>query len=177
MNSSTNKTLWKALPFALAGACLLWAADVSVDYDHKADFSQYRTYSWLKVEATDPLWNDRISSAIDSQLTGKGWSKVPSGGDAAVAAIGGVHNQEQLDTFYNGFGGRWGWRGFGEATTTVENVRVGTLMVDIFDGHTQKLIFRATGSNALSGKPEKNEEKLNKTVADIFKHFPPPPKG
>lgn len=50
-------------------------------------------------------------------------------------------------------------------------------MVDIFDGHSKKLIWRGTVSNALSGKPEQNEKKLQKSVQDLFKNFPPKPKG
>ena len=62
-------------------------AMVKTDYDHKADFGQYKSYSWLKVEAGDTLWADRITNAVDSQLAAKGWTKAPSGGDATVAAI------------------------------------------------------------------------------------------
>ena len=32
-------------------------------------------------------------------------------------------------------------------------------------------------SEALSGKPEKNEKKLADAVEDMFKHFPPQSKG
>jgi hypothetical protein len=63
------------------------------------------------------------------------------------------------------------------ATTTVENIPVGTLVVDLFDGSTKKLIWRAHGSDTLSGKPEKNEKKLEKRVAELFEHFPPKSKG
>jgi len=29
----------------------------------------------------------------------------------------------------------------------------------------------------LSGKPEEDEKKMDKAVAEMFKNFPPPPKG
>ena len=43
-----------------------------------------------------------------------------------------------------GFGGGWFWRGFGDgmAVTDVENIPIGTLVVDIFDSPTKKLIWR-----------------------------------
>src|SRR5262249_22500828 len=108
----------------------------------------------------------------------KGWQQVSSGGDASVSAFGATHNEQTLQTFYDGFGGGWFWRGFDTtATTTVENTPVGTLMVDIFDTKTKKLIWRGSASDTLSSKPEKNENKLEKSVDDMFKHFPPPPKG
>jgi len=174
-----RKLLAVVVPAIAAAACLLYA-DVKVDYSHHADFTKYHTYSWIKVQAEDPLWNDRIQNAIDSELTAKGWQRVPSGGDAALAAYGSTKTQQSLQTWYDGFGGGWGWRGFGGlgyATTTTENTQVGTLMVDVFDGNTKQLVWRGSSSATLSGNPEKNEKKMNKDVADMFKKFPPQSKG
>ena len=171
-----------ALPLLLfaGGACLLYAK-VATDYDHAADFGRYHTYSWIKVQTEDPLWDSRIQAAIDSQLSAKGWQTVPSGGDTSLAAYGSAHNQRTLETWYNGFGGGWGWRrgwgGPGYATTAVENTPVGNLMVDVFDSQSKKLVWRGSSSESLSGKPDKNEKKLEKDVAEMFKHFPPPAKG
>ena len=162
----------------LACACVVLAT-VKTDYSHSADFGHYRTYSWIKVSVEDPLWEDRVTRAVDSQLSAKGWMKVPDGGDAAVAAYGSTRTQKTLQTWYEGFGGGWHWHGFGDglATTTEEDTPVGTLMVDIFDSATQKLIWRGVATDTLSGKPEKDEKKMDKAVAEMFKKFPPPPKG
>jgi hypothetical protein len=162
----------------VAGAAIL-IADVKTDYSHSTDFGQLHTYSWLKVDAGDTLWVDRIQRAVDGELTAKGWSKVESGGDAAVSAFGSRQNQQSLQTYYDGFGGGWFWRGFGPdlATTTIVNTPVGSLVVDIFDGHSKHLIWRGTANKTLSDKPEKNERKLEAAVRDMFKNFPPPPKS
>ena len=171
------------LPLALVatGAFFALVAKVSSDYDHNTDFGKYHTYSWIKVQAQDTLWDDRIANAVDSQLTAKGWQKLASGGDASVAAFGATKNQRTIETWYDGIGGGWGWRrgwgGGGMATTTVENTPVGTLLVDIFDSQTKKLVWRGNASETLSGKPEKNEKKLNSEVQDLFKKFPPASKG
>lgn len=167
---------------AIAVTCLF--AKTATDYDHKADFAKYHTYSWAGVNVQEPLWQDRIESAVDSQLTAKGWQKVASGGDAEVSAVGATHNEQTIDTFYNGgFGGGWfhhGWWGMGGpamATTTVENTPVGTLHVDIFDAQTKKVIWHGSSSDTLSAKPEKNEDKLSKATEEMFKNFPPHEKG
>jgi hypothetical protein len=147
-------------------------ADVHTDYDHKADFSRYHTYQWIKVQTTDPLWQQRISEAVDHELQAKGWQRVDSGADVALSAVGATHNQQEYQTFYNGLGG-WRWRGMGETTTTVENYPVGTLVLDMYDGRNHQLIWRGTSSDTLSSKPSKNEKKLDKDVSKMFDKFPP----
>ncbi|MGA2601149.1 MAG: DUF4136 domain-containing protein [Bryobacteraceae bacterium] len=169
----------RILRYAALGAvttCILFAAKVTTDYDHSADFGQYHTYSWERVKAGDQLWADRITRDVDQQLSAKGWQKVESGGDVAVTGFGSTKEQPTLNTFYDGFGG-WRWGGFGETTTTVTNTPVGTLVVDMFDARTKHLIWRGMSAETLSGKPEKNENKLADAVKDMFKKFPPPAKS
>ena len=107
--------------FASAGAALLFATasfaqQVKTDYDHKTDFSQYKTYSWEKVQTSNALWVDRIKGAVNAALTAKGWTPVESGGDVAILAMEMAHNHPTLNTYYDGFGGGWRWGGFGEGT-------------------------------------------------------------
>ncbi|MGC2477726.1 MAG: DUF4136 domain-containing protein [Candidatus Sulfotelmatobacter sp.] len=156
--------------WALATAVL--GIEVKTDFDHHVNFSGYKTYSWAKVETPDPLWNDRVKDAVDRELTAKGWTEVASGGDVSVVAIGTTREKPTLRTFYDGFDG-WMWGGFADATTYVENYTVGTLVIDMFDTRTKKLIWRSSASDALSGKPEKDEKKVDKAVGKMFEHFPP----
>jgi hypothetical protein len=158
--------------FALAVALGAPAQDVKTDYDHHANFSQYHTYYWEKVQTTDPLWQSRIQDAVDHDLQAKGWQRVDNGADVAIAAVGSARNEKEYQTFYNGMGG-WRWGGFGETTTTVENYRVGTLVLDFYDAHNKQLIWRGSAQEALSDKPEKNEKKLEKSVSKMLDHFPP----
>jgi hypothetical protein len=166
------------LPAVLASAFALYAA-VHTDYDKKADFSRYHTYSWIGVKASDSLWQNRITSAVDSALSAKGWSKVASGGDASVSALGQTTEKDTLETFYDGFPG-WGWRarwwgggmGMGESTTQVIPEKVGNLNVDIFDGNSKQLIWRGVASEVISSSADKNEKKMEKAVDDMFKKFP-----
>jgi len=161
---------------ALLGAAALFGQQVKTDYDRAADFSQYKTYSWQKVQTQDPLWVDRIEQAVNADLTAKGWTQVPSGGNVAIVAIEMTRNQQTHDTFYNGFGGGWRWgSGFGDSTTTVENYKVGTLVVDMFDAKTKALIWRGSSSDTLSSKSDTNIKNLDKGVKKMFDHFPPEP--
>ena len=157
---------------ALTMAVSALPADIRTDYDHHADFTKYKTYSWAKVDTPDPLWNDRVKEAVDRALTAKGWSQVPSGGDVSLVAVGTTREKPTLRTFYNGFDG-WLWGGFADATTYVEDYTMGTLVVDMFDTNNKRLLWRGSASDVLSGKPEKDEKKLEKVVSKMFEHFPP----
>jgi len=159
--------------FAVLGLGLL-LAEINVDYNHSADFGSLKTYSWLKADAGNPLWADRIREAVDRELTAKGLTMQPNGGDMAVAAFGRTKEELTYNTFYDTLGGGWFWHGFGTtATTTVQQTPVGTLTVDLFDGNSKKLIWRGVATKTLSEKPEKNEKKLNDAVGGLFKKFPP----
>jgi hypothetical protein len=154
------------------------AQQVKTDYDRGANFAQYKTYSWAQVKTKDPLDVDRIKNAVNAALATKGWTKVDSGGDVSILAMEITREQQTLNTFYDGFGGGWGWRGFGgggfsEATTTTDTYRVGTVVVDLFDNKTKRLIWRGSSSDTLSNNSGKNIKNLDKGVDKMFKQFPP----
>ena len=169
--------------FVLMGMALLFAGAVSAqqvktDYDRSANFGQYKTYSWEQVKTKDTLDVDRIKNAVNVALMAKGWTQVESGGDVSIVAMEITRNQETLNTFYDGFGGGWGWRrfgggGLGEATTTTETYKVGTVVVDLFDSKTKQLIWRGATSDTLSNNSDKNIKNLDKGVEKMFKNFPP----
>jgi hypothetical protein len=163
-----------AMCFVLTAAS--FAQQVKTDYDHSANFGQYKTYSWEKVQTKDPLMVDRIKDAVNGALTAKGLTQVDSGGDLCVMAIEITQNQQTLNTFYDGFGGGWRWArfgGFGDATTTTETYQVGTLVVDLFNAKTKNLVWRGSASDTLSNNADKNTKNLDKGVQKMFAHFPP----
>jgi hypothetical protein len=151
---------------------------VKTDYDRAANFTHYKTYSWQHVKTRDPLDVDRIKDAVNAALAAKGWTRVDSGGDASIVAVEMTRDQQTLNTFYDGLGGGWGWRrfgggGFGEATTTTETYKVGTVVVDLFDTKSKQLIWRGSASDTLSNNSDKNIKNLDKAVEKMFQHFPP----
>src|SRR6266481_3695446 len=143
-----------------------FAQNVKTDYDHNANFSQYKTYSWEAVKTRNELNVDRIKNAVDADLTAKGWTQLPTGGSICLMAIEATQDKQTLNTFYNGFGGGWRWRGGigGDSTTYVDNYKVGTLVLDMFDSKTKKLVWRRSASDTLSDKADKNIKNLNKGV-------------
>lgn len=152
---------------------MAFGQNVRTDYDHHTDFGNFHTYSWAKVQTTDPLWEPRIKDAVNHALESKGWHEVQSGGEVMLTAVGSARNQQEYQTFYDGMGG-WGWgNGFGETTTNVVNQPVGTLILDMYNAQNKQLVWRGVASNTLSSKTEKNVHELDQAVDKMLKNFPP----
>jgi len=177
-NMKMQKVVLVLIGLVLLFATKASAQQVKTDYDRGANFAQYKTYSWEHVNTQDPLDVDRIKTAVNAALAAKGWTQVDSGGDVSIVAVEITRNQQTLNTFYDGLGGGWGWRrfgggGFGEATTTTETYKVGTVVVDLFDTKSKQLVWRGAASDTLSNNSDKNIKNLDKGVEKMFKQFPP----
>ncbi len=162
-----------AMPLLFAALTIPALADqVTVDYNHSSNFRALKTYSWSTVHTTNSIWDARVKEAVDRELAAKGWTQVPTGGDVALVALEKVSVQQQYDTMYDGFGGRR-FGGVGESTLSVDNYKVGTLIVSMFDTQDRQLIWRGTAHGDLAGNPDKNTKKLDSDVEKMFKKFPP----
>jgi hypothetical protein len=166
-----------------------FAGDVRTDYDHTVNFSQYNTYSWGKVQTSNPFFASRIQQAVDNQLQAKGWKLIPNGGAVTVFATDAVHDQQQVQTMYDnmggGWGGGWGWGGWGWggwggpgfgtgiATTTTTDQNVGNVVIDLFEGTSKKLLWRGLATDNLSSNDEKNTRMVDGDINNMFKNFPP----
>jgi hypothetical protein len=174
--SSTRKAA-SILAITISVATIAFAQETRTDYDRNADFSQYKTFSFAKIQTRNQLLVDRITSAVNAALSAKGLTQVSSGGDISIVAIEMTRDQQTLNTFYDNFGGGWGWRWggdeFGESTTTTDTYRIGTLVVDLFDAKSKNLIWRGSESDVLSDKSSRNIKNLDKGVEKLFREFPP----
>jgi Domain of unknown function (DUF4136) len=178
MNLRLSRLAAGLLLFLATGVAAL-AQDVKVDYDHSASFQGYKTYAWQPgTPAKNPLNDQRIIAAVDSQLMAKGLQKVTmdQNPDLVVLYHAATSTQTQYNTTsFGGWGWGWGWGGGGTTTTNVEQIPIGQLSVDIGDAKTKKLLWLGTASGTISDNPNKSTEKLNKAVAKMFKNFPPSP--
>jgi hypothetical protein len=170
---------------ATASCTFANAQKVSTDYDHRANFGAFHTFSIYKLQASSTLFEQRLRDDLIRTLTSRGLQMVPEGGDLAIAAIGSRKNQQEYNSFYEGLGGGgFGWRGrgfggfgggFGDegvTNTQLINIPVGTLVIDMYDGPKHQLVFRGMASETLSGNEDKNSKKLEKSVEKILEKYP-----
>ncbi len=166
---------------AVIGAAGCSTLSVSTDYDKAADFSSYRTFTWKDTgELKNSLWTKRIEGVFSDTLAAKGLKKVDSGGDLWVAAHPRLSKETQINTYNTGWGYGYGWYGYGGtgmATTTVTEIPVGTLMIDLVDAKKKELVWRGVASDTLNTDPsrtaEDREQKLREVAAKMFAGYPP----
>ncbi len=167
------RILWSF--FFLASSAAVLAQKVTVDYDHNLNFQNFKTYAWTRgTPLKNQLWDQRVIDGVDQQLAAKGFQKVDATAnpDLYVLYHAAIGQQTELNT--TNMGG-WGWRwGGGMATTTVDKIPTGQLVVDIGDAKTKKLAWMGSSSDTLSDKPDKNQKKLTSALTKMFKKFPPP---
>jgi hypothetical protein len=168
---------------AILSSLLLWTAmaltaqRVQTSYDRTADFSGYKTYSWVSKTASTSLRDQRAEDAVSSSLAAKGLTHVPSGGDLAICATDSSQERQKLVTFCNGTRGGWGGGGFGggpfcDAATTTKTYTVDTLAVGILDPNSRALLWRASLTDTLAADSNAQNRNLDRDVEKLFSHFP-----
>lgn len=152
---------------------------VQTEADPAVDFSQYRSYVWLQQPSgIAPLQMQRIVAGIEAQLAARGWSQEPSAeADVALAVHITTEERQSIDTFYASPGyGSWGWSGWGiglgTATSQVRNYEVGTLIVDVFDNHNKRAVWRGTATGTVPSTLVRVNEAIDDSIQRIFAEFP-----
>ena len=84
-----------------------------------------------------------------------------------------LSEQKQFTTTsMGGYGYRgWGGMGGGMATTTQQNIPIGTLIVDLVDPATHEMVWRGTASDQVSGSGA-DQGKIERGHAEALRELP-----
>jgi hypothetical protein len=154
------------------------AQTVTIDYDHTVNFLKFKTYTWQKVHATDPGVEDRISIAVNRDMGGRYMTEVPKGGDVTITAVEAAQDKQEFTTFYGSLGDfswqrGWGSAGFLDSQATLNDVPVDTLIIDMYDTKTHKLLWRGTVTETLTGSEDNKDNTVDKAVTQLISKYPP----
>ena len=168
----------KRIPLLLAALLLVGCSsiDTNVDYDRTASFSSYKTFAFKDVRTPDsPLRMRRVQSAIERTLASRGFAKADGTPDLWVVLHTRTHTQTRVTTWDTGWGWGWRWRGPYWNSARVEQIPVGTLMVDLVDTKAKELVWRGTASRIVDADetPKDRDEKVQEAVNKLFDGFPP----
>ena len=180
-------TVFAALLFA---GC---AGNAHIEKDKNADFSKYRTYSWVdKTEVKEEKKNRRndltetnIRNAVNEELQKKGWQQAKSNPDVIlnyelvveknqVQQQDPVYSQSYTRSYYNRYTGRVHsfyypsqFMGYDSYTTTVKE---GTVTITMIDSRTDKTVWQGWTTSEVNGRDITSRE-IDKNVKTIFKKF------
>jgi hypothetical protein len=179
-----------ALVLALVTCSVTYAQDVRTNYMPGTDFSKYHTYAWVdEVQGVpgiggrpDQILDTQVKQAIDSQMAGKGLTKVADGGkpDLLLGYQLAIDREKQINGFGDGWGGGFGgwgpWGGgLNSFSATTSTINIGTFVVGMYDPAAKKLVWIGAAQHAIepSKKQEKNQQRLDKGAQKLLKDFPP----
>jgi hypothetical protein len=173
---------WIVTALAFVGAVGLTACSTlrtTTDYDRTADFGRFRVFDVEKVSTRgNDLLGRRIQSALESEFTGKGLQESDRDPDLLVVAHTRLDQETAIYTYNTGWGWGWGWHhwhgGPGWGYSTVEQIPVGTLIVDLVDAKSKQLVWRSTASDVIDPKatPEEREKNVTRAVSKMFETYP-----
>lgn len=157
------------------------AQKTSAAHDKNVDFSIYKTFEFDKAGARNPFVNTMIVEAIERELTSRGLKKVDTDPDLRVVylAATGPNLQVASVPFYHVVNPAYSGLVAG-ASTAMWDVTTGTLVIDLFDRKTDRVVFRGTITEVLQRAPSADlqadaklvAKPVNKGIAKIFKKYP-----
>jgi hypothetical protein len=171
---------WGALAIAFVGCSSL---SYYSDYDKQADFSVYRSFTWIGgnfepaeggalASSGAAMIETQVRRAVESNLAAMGFTIRNEGeSDMLIAYYAGA--KDQVDTSPTDYGyayGRWAY-----SDVQVKSYREGTLIIDLIDAERNELVWRgwATGTIQDNLNAEQRAKRIDDAVAKIMENYPP----
>ena len=163
----------------LASAPLVYAQKVTVKYDKAAPFANYKTYKFeSETGARNPIVSQMIVAAVEREFTAKGLTKVDANPDLRVSFLAASGMNLQVGEVKFGYNVNPAYEGLvPTAGTATWDVTTGTLLIDLFDSKTDRVVFRGTAKDVLERAPSADmaadakmvSKQVNKGIAKILK--------
>ena len=166
----------------LASAPLAYAQKVTVKYDKTAPFAGYKTYMFQSESGTrNPIVGQLIVAAVERELNARGLTKVDANPDLRISFLAASGMNLQVGEVKFGYNVNPAYEGLvPTAGTATWDVTTGTLLIDLFDHKTDRVVFRGTAKDVLERAPSADmaadaklvTKTINKGIAKIFKKYP-----
>jgi hypothetical protein len=166
----------------LLGACSTMQA--TTDYDSNVDFGRYHTYRMTPGQVTssyntptpNTLVADRIKTAIETQLGAKGLAPTQDRPDLLVGYVAGARTRLELETsapYAPSLTPYWGPGWWGPQQAWVDEYQHGTLVIDLVDASTSKLVWRSIVEADRNDVVDLGKaEAIQKAVRKAFQSWP-----
>ena len=154
---------------------------VTTDYDHTTNFSQFHTFKIVQLEqqyqALSQFNQTRVINAVNAQMLAKGFTQNSDNPDMLVNITSIMKNQQEIVANSYGYGGGYrpyAWGGGNMSTTVnVQNYTAGSLIIEVANASTKKLIWEGIGNQDIDAPSSNPEQAINTAVQKIMAAFPP----
>ena len=171
------------LTLALAGCA---GAKVNTQYDPNAPFKSYKTYAWLATQpgaeqaaaVRDPAARQLIVNAVDREMAKKGFTRTTpdANPDLFVSVIGWAQQRVEVTNYGYTYGGAYVYGAYGPGYVApiaeVNQYTDGTLIVDLVDAQSRKLVWRGTASDTVTS-PAHIQATIDDATRKLFEAYPP----
>jgi hypothetical protein len=150
---------------ALAGCATM---NVSSHIERNVNFTEYVTYDWGPPDNlpvgdprldNNPFFNDYLQGAVEKKLAAKGFERAVSGVPDLLVHYHASVNQK-LDVYEVDH--QYGYC-YGNCQPQVVDYELGTLVIDVVDTKTNKVVWRGWAQDAMNGVID-NQARLEKQV-------------
>jgi len=172
----------------LAAGCS--SMKVRSDYDDRASFRDYRTYSWIEYQSDSqgdpavqsPLTGRRIENAVDSELIRRGYRRTDSGTPDFYIGYS-IVSSRRTDITSTGdpyahryYAGYFSYRYYGSSVDVQTSHWVeSTIVLDVIDAATNELVWRGWATADLDTNPSRDRVAyyVDRAINKILDEFPP----
>ena len=171
----------------IVAACLLSGCAtmrVSSHTERGLIWSQYHTFEWGRADSLppsdprlqqDPYFRDRIEGAVERQMAAKGFQRSPASSvpDLLIHYHAAINERIDVDEIDR----RYGDCDAVDCVPRVSRYEAGTLVVDIVDARTRRLIWRGWAQDSVEdvlGNRDRVRQTIEDGVSRMFATFPQP---
>jgi hypothetical protein len=155
---------------------------VSSHVERGLDFSQYRTFDWGPADSLpigdprldqDPFFQDQVEGAIEKQMAARGFERSGVSGEPDVR----IHYHASIDRRIDvdEADRRRGYCYGTDCRPRVVNYEAGTLVVDIVDARTNRVIWRGWAQDSVDGvlgNRDRLVRQIDEGVTRMFSRLP-----
>lgn len=163
----TFTALTTALALVIVAGCA--TMNVSSHIERGVDFTDYVTYDWGPPDNlpvgdprldNNPFFNDYLQGAVEKQLKAKGFDRNASGATADLLVHYHASVNQRLDVYRADQ--QYGYC-YGDCEPQVVDFEQGTLVIDVVDAKTKKVVWRGWAQDTMTGIID-NQDRLQQQV-------------
>jgi hypothetical protein len=154
---------------------------VSSHLQRDVDFARYRTFDWGPADALptgdprldhNPFFKDHLEGAVERHLAAKGL-ELSSSGQPDLLIHYHANVSQRIDV--NRIDRQYGYCYGEDCSVRVMEYEAGTLVLDVVDTRTDRVIWRGWAQDSLEGvigNQDRMERMINQAVARMLERFP-----